>query len=66
MTLPIKKPEPVLRSELTTMRMAAGNENLYTRVVDGDRLRGWVGIGWIDEGMATDEHRATYPTVKED
>lgn len=63
MKTPTKTPDPVKRDELTPMKMVAGNENLYSRVVDDGRLRGWVGIGWVDEGMATDEHRALYPTV---
>ena len=60
------KPDPVKRSELSLLRMVAGNEDLYTKVVDGDRLREWVGIGWVDVGMATEEHRTLYPTVIED
>lgn len=60
------KPDPVKRSELSILRMVAGNEDLYTKVVDGDRLREWVGIGWVDVGMATEEHRTLYPTVIED
>jgi len=57
-------PDPVKRSELATWRMVAGNEELYTRVVEADgRLKEWVGIGWIDIGMATDEHRTLYPMV---
>ena len=60
------KPDPVKRSELSILRMVAGNEDLYTKVVDGDRLREWVGIGWVDVGMATEEHRTLYPTVKDE
>ena len=45
--------------------MVAGNEDIYHTVVDGDRLKQWVAIGWIDVGMATDEHRSLYPTVKD-
>jgi hypothetical protein len=56
----------VKRSELAILRMVAGNEDLYTHVVDGERLKGWVGIGWVDEGKATDKDKATYPTVIED
>lgn len=60
------KPDPVKRSELSNLRMVVGNEDLYTKVVDGDRLKEWVGIGWVDVGMATEEHRTLYPTVIED
>lgn len=60
------KPDPVERSKLSGLKMVAGNEDLYTKVIDGDRLREWIGIGWIDIGMATEEHRTLYPTVIED
>lgn len=59
-------PAPVTRSDLVSWKMVAGNEDIYHTVVDGDRLKQWVAIGWIDAGPATDEHRALYPTVKED
>ena len=59
-------PAPVARSELSSWRMVAGNEDVYSSVIDGDRLKQWVAIGWIDVGMATDEHRSLYPTVKDD
>ena len=60
------QPTPVSRAQLATWRITAGNEDVYSIVVDGDRLKQWVAIGWIDIGMATDEHRAIYPTVKDD
>jgi hypothetical protein len=58
----------VNRSDLSTLHMVAGNEDLYTRVVDPEdnRLKAWVGTSWVDEGMATDEHRLLYPTIKDD
>lgn len=45
--------------------MIAGNEDIYHTVVDDDRLKEWVAIGWIDIGPATTEHRVLYPTVKD-
>lgn len=60
------KPDPVKRSELSSLKMVAGNEGLYTKVIDGGRLKEWIGIGWIDIGMATEEHRTLYPTVKDE
>lgn len=59
-------PPPVHRDQLAPWCMIAGNEDIYHTVVDGDRLKQWVAIGWIDVGMATAEHRALYPTVKDD
>lgn len=60
------KPDPVKRSKLSSLKMVAGNEGLYTKVIDGGRLKEWIGIGWIDIGMATEEHRTLYPTVKDE
>lgn len=59
-------PRTVTRSQVSNLRMAAGNESRYTHVIVDGRLKNWVGIGWVDEGEATDEHRAAYPTVVED
>lgn len=50
-------------SELSTIRMAAGNENRFRIVVDEGRRMHWIGIGWVDEGPATPKDCATYPTV---
>lgn len=59
-------PAPVRRSVIAPWQMLDGNEALYQRVVDNDRLLWWTGTCWTDVGMATDEHRALYPTVKDD
>ena len=59
-------PPPVPRAQLAPWRMTAGNEDIYHTVIDGDRLKQWVAIGWIDVGPATDEHKTLYPTVKDD
>lgn len=58
-------PPPVHRDQLAPWRMIAGNEDIYHTVVDDDRLKEWVAIGWIDIGPATTEHRVLYPTVKD-
>lgn len=55
----------VKRSELDTWRMLAGGEDMWPIVVDGDRKKVWNGVGWYDDGEATDEDRATLPTVVE-
>lgn len=36
-----------------------------TKVIVGDKLLCWHGIGWVEEGEATDEDRENYPTVVE-
>ena len=56
----------VKRSDLVTWKMVGGNEDIYHTVIDGDRKREWVAIGWIDAGAATDEDKTKYPTVIED
>ena len=38
----------VSRGELTSHKMAAGNEAKYSKVVLNGILKEWVGIGWID------------------
>lgn len=52
--------------ELSAVKMVAGNENRYTRVIDSGNLKNWVGFGWIDEGPASAEDRAKYPEVIRD
>lgn len=55
----------VRRSDLSTIKMVAGLEDVYTRVIDDGVLKEWVGIGWVNVGPATDADRAKYPTVVE-
>lgn len=49
--------------ELSSKAMCDGNESLYGIVVDGDTVKEWVGIGWIELRSATEEDREKYPTV---
>ena len=43
----------VKRSELSTIRMVAGNEKKYQRVIQNGIVKNWVGFGWVNEGEAT-------------
>jgi hypothetical protein len=45
-------PAPTVQaSECSTLAMVAGgNENRFTKVVDGGVVKQWVGIGWVSEG----------------
>lgn len=55
----------VARSELSTLRMVAGNEEIYPIVIDDLIRKEWVAVGWINVGPATPEDLLTYPTVVE-
>jgi hypothetical protein len=59
-------PGTVKRSELQPWRMVAGNEDRYPIVIDEGVKKEWAAIGWISTGPASDEDKATYPTVVED
>jgi hypothetical protein len=56
----------VKRSDLQTWKMVAGNEDVYNKVIDGNVVKEWATIGWIDIGSPSDEDRAILPTVVED
>lgn len=54
----------VKASELSKLKMTAGNENSYSKVIQDGRSLQWVGIGWIDLGAATEEDYSNYPEVE--
>jgi hypothetical protein len=58
-----RKQLKVPASDLSTIKMVAGNEKKYTRVIDDGVVKSWVGIGWVEEREATTEDLAQYPTV---
>lgn len=53
----------VKRSELGNLPMIAGNEKKYSKVIIGDQVKEWVGIGWININDKPDKEK--YPTVVE-
>jgi len=55
----------VKRSDLSTWKMLAGNEDVYNKVIDDGIVKEWGAIGWIDIGPPSDEDKATLPTVVE-
>ena len=55
----------VKRSELSTIKMVAGNEKKYQRVIHDGIVKNWVGFGWIVEGEATDTDYEKYPKVED-
>jgi hypothetical protein len=54
----------VKASELSKLKMTAGNEDRYSKVIQDGRLLQWVGIGWIDLNAATEEDYSNYPEVE--
>jgi hypothetical protein len=55
----------VPREDLSILRMAAGGEKRYSTVIDGTRVKEWVGIGWIDLREATTDDLRRFPRVSE-
>ena len=50
-------------SELSTIRMVAGNEKRVKKVIDNGILIEWVAIGWVDVRKATLADYKKFPTV---
>lgn len=59
------RPKPVKRAELSSVRMVAGGEKTISTIIDGGRIKGWVGIGWIDGGPAQPDDFNHYPVVED-
>lgn len=55
----------VKRSQLSQIKMVAGNEKKYSRVILNNRIQNWVGFGWVDEGRATTAQKKLYPVVED-
>jgi hypothetical protein len=53
----------VQRHLLTPAHMTCGGEKTHPVVIDGGRVKEWIGFTWIDGGRATPEERAAYPQV---
>jgi hypothetical protein len=53
----------VKRSELSNMKMVAGNEKKYDAVIVDGVVKEWVGIGWIETDAKPDPKK--YPTAVE-
>ena len=58
------KNKTVKRSELSNMKMVAGNEKKFDAVIVDGHLKEWVGIGWIDCGEATPDHYKKFPIAE--
>lgn len=54
----------VAARKLSNIAMVNGNENKFEIVIDGNVLKEWVGIGWIELRIATKHDQKLYPTVE--
>jgi hypothetical protein len=58
------KPKTYQRRRTHPAIMGCGGNGKPQRVIDGDRLMEYVGIGWIDLRKATASDRRKYPVLK--
>lgn len=56
--------QAVTAKELNNLRMVAGNERKYDRVVIDGKVMSWVGIGWIEEREALPSDYDNLPVVE--
>ena len=57
------RPPPVPASVLSNLRMVAGNEKKYSRVIQDGHVLHWVSLGWVNEGPARPSDYSAYPEV---
>ena len=55
-----KKPAPFERRLCHPLYMGSGSKDKPKKVIDGDRLMEYVGIGWIEIRKATARDKRTY------
>uniref|UniRef100_A0A6M3IMZ0 Uncharacterized protein n=1 Tax=viral metagenome TaxID=1070528 RepID=A0A6M3IMZ0_9ZZZZ len=54
----------ISRQELSNLKMVAGNEKKYQKVIDSDgKVIEWVGIGWIEIKAAEPNDYNLYPVI---
>jgi hypothetical protein len=61
----MKKPKNYPRRRTHPAIMGSGGKGKPRRVIDGDRLMEYVGIGWIELRPATAEDRKRYPELED-
>jgi|GEM_PF-6549890 len=59
----LSKMELVEISKLSRLRMVAGIEKRYSKVVHRNIIKEWVGIGWIELAYATNADYFIHPVV---
>jgi hypothetical protein len=60
------KPRTFERRKAHPAIMGCGGKGKPNKVIDGDRLMEYVGIGWIELRKATARDKRTYPRIVED
>jgi hypothetical protein len=61
--MPKKITKTVKRSELTNLKMVAGNEKRYSTVIIDGYVKDWVGFGWVTLDKATAADKKKFPTA---
>ncbi len=61
--VPLSTQRMIAREECTNLKMVAGNEQRFTRVIIEHDVQHWVGMGWIVERPATEEDYRQYAVV---
>jgi len=59
------RPKTVKRSEVTALAMTTGNEKRISKILVGDEVWEWVGIGWITIRYATARDRKQFPKLED-
>jgi len=60
----LRKPKPVSFRDVSTIAMVAGKEKEIERIIHNGVVKLWVGIGWIEDRIATPYDYQKYPEVK--
>jgi hypothetical protein len=55
----------IKRADLSTIKMVAGGEKRYPKVVLDGRVKEWVGFGWIDLREAEQQDFLNLPVVED-
>ena len=66
MSTKTKRRKTVHARELSTIKMTAGNEKKFAKVVDDREVKQWVGFGWVSEGIAQSPRDDHLPRVVRD
>ena len=59
-----KRPKPIDVSQCATIRMVAGNEKRFSKIIHEGAVKQWVGIGWVTERHAEATDYLKIPEAK--